>query len=287
MTDTNSSLFGVPLEILAAVRGALLEWFADHGRDLPWRHTRDPYQIMVSEIMLQQTQVDRVVPKYRAFLELFPSLAALAVAPTAEVIRAWTGLGYNRRAVNLQRAAQAVLDKHGGRFPRDLAGLLKLPGIGPYTAGAIECFAFEQDVAFMDTNIRRVVQRLFVGPEESAPAGETRLLEIAREAVPPDQGWAWNQATMELGALICTAAAPACWRCPVQAHCRAYTARRAADEQLFNGESAPVAQRFRRLAERRETPYAGSNRFYRGRVIEALRQLGPGEAIPLPALGRQ
>jgi len=105
--------------------------------------------------------------------------------------------------------------------------------------------------------------------------------------VPPGQGWFWNQAIMELGALICTAAAPACWRCPVQTHCRAYSARRSADEQLFNGESAPAPQRLRRLAERREAPYAGSNRFYRGRVIEALRQLRPGEAMPLPTLGRQ
>ena len=287
MTDTNSSLFSLPVEILATVRGALLEWFAGHGRDLPWRHTRDPYKILVSEIMLQQTQVDRVVPKYQAFLELFPSLAALAAAPTAEVIRAWTGLGYNRRAVNMQRAARAVLDTYAGQFPRDLGELLKLPGIGPYTAGAIACFAFEQDVAFMDTNIRRVMQRLFVGPEESALAGEPLLLAIAREAVPPGQGWAWNQAIMELGALICTAAAPACWRCPVQAHCRAYAARRAADEQLFSSSSAPAPQRLRRVAERRETAYAGSNRFYRGRAIEALRQLGPGEALPLPTLGHQ
>jgi A/G-specific adenine glycosylase len=277
----------MPLEILLPVRGALLEWFAGHGRDLPWRHTRDPYQIMVSEIMLQQTQVDRVVPKYRAFLELFPSLAALATAPTADVIRAWTGLGYNRRAVNMQRAARVVLDAHGGQFPREMAELLKLPGIGPYTAGAIACFAFEQDVAFIDTNIRRVVQRLFVGPEESVPAGEARLLAIARDAVPTGQGWAWNQAIMELGALICTAAAPACWRCPVQAHCRAYAARRTADEQLFNSEATPAPQRLRRVAERRETSYSGSNRFYRGRAIEALRQLGPGEALPLLTLGRQ
>src|SRR5215203_2086142 len=204
MIDTHSSLFSESPENLEILRSALLEWFAGHGRDLPWRHTRDPYQIMVSEIMLQQTQVDRVVPKYLAFLELFPNLAALAAAPTAEVIRAWTGLGYNRRAVNMQRAARTVLDVYGGRFPSELAELLKLPGIGPYTAGAIACFAFEQDVAFMDTNIRRVVQRLFVGPEETARLGETRLLVIARDAVPSGQGWAWNQAIMELGALLCT-----------------------------------------------------------------------------------
>jgi A/G-specific adenine glycosylase len=273
--------------MLAAIREALLEWFAESGRDLPWRHTRDPYKIMVSEIMLQQTQVDRVVPKYQAFLELFPTLAVLAAAPVAEVIRAWTGLGYNRRAVNMQRAARAVLEEYGGQFPHDMAELLKLPGIGPYTAGAIACFAFEQDVAFMDTNIRRVVQRLFAGPEESAPLGEAQLIAIARAAVPPGQGWAWNQAIMELGALICTAAAPACWRCPVQAHCRAYAARRAADEQLFSSENLPARQPLRRVAERREPAYAGSNRFYRGRVIEALRQIRPGETLPLPVLGHR
>jgi A/G-specific adenine glycosylase len=277
----------MPPETVATIRATLLEWFAEHGRELPWRHTRDPYQIMVSEIMLQQTQVDRVIPKYHAFLGLFPSLAALAAAPTADVIRAWTGLGYNRRAVNMQRAARAVLEAHAGQFPRDMAKLLKLPGIGPYTAGAIACFAFEQDVAFIDTNIRRVVQRLFVGPEETSPAGEAQLLAIAHVAVPPGQGWAWNQAIMELGALICTAAAPACWRCPVRAHCRAYADRRAADEQLFTHASVPEPRRVRRVAERREAAYAGSNRFYRGRMIEALRQLGPGEAMPLPALGRQ
>jgi len=286
MTDTNSFLSTDFSDVLAAIQARLLEWFAENGRDLSWRHTRDPYRIMVSEIMLQQTQVDRVVPKYHAFLELFPNLEALAAAPTAEVIRAWTGLGYNRRAVNMQRAARAVLDEHGGRFPRDLPALLKLPGIGPYTAGAIACFAFEQDVAFMDTNIRRVVQRLLAGPEESAPAGESRLLALAQAAVPPGQGWAWNQAIMELGALICTAATPACWRCPLQTHCRAYAARRAADEQLFsNGAAPPEPRRLRRVAERRETPYAGSNRFYRGRAIEALRRLAPGELLPLPELG--
>ena len=272
---------------MAAVHGALLEWFAGHGRDLPWRHSRDPYRIMVSEIMLQQTQVDRVVPKYRAFLEQFPTLEALANAPTAEVIRAWTGLGYNRRAVNMQRAARAVLEEHGGRFPADLAALLKLPGIGPYTAGAIACFAFEQDVAFMDTNIRRVVQRLFAGPEETAPASEARLLALAQAAMPPGRGWAWTQASMERGALICTAAAPACWRCPVQRHCLAYAARRSADEQLFNDGAQPQPRRLRRVAERRETAYNGSNRFYRGRAIEALRQLAAGESMPLGALGQQ
>jgi A/G-specific adenine glycosylase len=274
-------------EQLDAIRAALLGWFVASGRELPWRRTRDPYQIMVSEIMLQQTQVDRVLPKFKAFLERFPTVEALASAPTAEVIRAWAGLGYNRRAVNMQRTARAVLEDHGGQFPHDLATLLKLPGIGPYTAGAIACFAFEQDIGFMDTNIRRVIQRLFVGPEEYGMAAEAQLLALAQAAVPAGRGWAWNQAIMELGALICTAAAPACWRCPVQSHCRAYAARRSADEQLFSADQPPAPQRQRRVAESREAPYTGSNRFYRGRAIEALRNLSPGQALPLAELGGQ
>jgi A/G-specific adenine glycosylase len=272
---------------LPAIRAALLGWFATAGRDLPWRRTRDPYRIMVSEIMLQQTQVDRVIPKYHAFLETFPTLEALAAAPTAEVIRAWAGLGYNRRAVNMQRTARAVLEEHGGQFPRDLAALLKLPGIGPYTAGAIACFAFEQDVGFMDTNIRRVIQRLLVGPEEAGAAGEAQLLALAQAAVPAGQGWGWNQAIMELGALICTAAAPACWRCPLNTHCRAYAARRAADEQAFSAAPAAPPARPRKVAERREAPFAGSNRFYRGRAIEALRGVPAGQSLELPVLGGQ
>ena len=268
---------------LPAIWQALLGWFAASGRDLPWRHTRDPYRIMVSEIMLQQTQVDRVIPKYHSFLAAFPTLEALAAAPTAEVIRAWAGLGYNRRAVNMQRAARVVLADHGGQFPRDLPALLALPGIGRYTAGAIACFAFEQDVGFIDTNIRRVLQRLFAEP---TALPEAQLLALAESAVPPGQGWAWNQAIMELGALICTAAAPACWRCPLRAGCRAYAAWRAEDEQVFSAEPAAPAPR-RRVAERREAPFAGSSRFYRGRVVEVLRGLPPGASMALPELGRR
>jgi A/G-specific adenine glycosylase len=280
---------------LASIRQALLTWFADFARDLPWRHTRDPYPILVSEVMLQQTQVDRVVPKYHAFLEQFPTIEALAAAPTAAVIRAWSGLGYNRRAVNMQRAARAVLDQHGGQFPRDIAALRRFPGIGPYTAGAIACFAFEQDVAFMDTNIRRVVRRLFVGAANGAAPSEARLADLAQSAIPPGQGWAWNQAIMELGALVCTATTPNCWRCPLQADCRDYADRRASDERLF-AEATAVGEPLslprassralgRAVAERRETPYAGSSRFYRGRIVEALRQLPPGQVLPLDELG--
>jgi A/G-specific adenine glycosylase len=270
------------------IRTHLLAWFAAHARDLPWRRTRDPYRILVSEIMLQQTQVDRVIPKYEAFLAAFPTLEVLAEAPTAEVIRLWAGLGYNRRAINLQRTAQAVIAEHDGQFPRTPAELLTLPGIGPYTAGAVACFAFEQDVAFMDTNIRRAIRRLLIGPDEMAEASERELLALAEELVPPGAGWAWNQAIMELGALICTAAAPACWRCPLRTDCKAYNMRLQADEQLFvGGEPAylPPPRQLRKVAERREEPYAGSRRFYRGRIVEALRALSAGETVNLARLG--
>lgn len=273
---------------LTELRQALLAWFDTSARDLPWRRTRDPYRILVSEIMLQQTQVDRVIPKYLAFLELFPTVAALAQAPTAQVIQAWSGLGYNRRAVNLQRTARVVHEELQGEFPRDVTALLALPGIGPYTAGAVACFAFEQDVAFMDTNIRRVVHRVFVGNSEPPPS-ETQLLELARVAIPAGQGWTWNQAIMELGALICTANTPQCWRCPLQAHCRDYAQRRASDEQLFSqavADTTPVRTR-RAVAERRDTRYVGSNRYYRGRIIETVRGLAAGQLLPLHELGPQ
>src|SRR5215210_1570192 len=136
---------------LARIQDGLLGWFKEHARDLPWRRTRDPYAILVSEVMLQQTQVDRVLPYYARFLERFPTAQALAEAPVAEVIKLWAGLGYNRRAVNLQRAAHVVVSAYAGEFPSDPEELRKLPGLGAYTAGAVAAFAFERDVVFLDT----------------------------------------------------------------------------------------------------------------------------------------
>ncbi|MFM7678187.1 MAG: A/G-specific adenine glycosylase [Roseiflexaceae bacterium] len=248
------------------IASALLAWFVAHGRDLPWRHTRDPYRILVSELMLQQTQVERVIPKYHAFLAQFPDVQTLAAAPTSAVITAWQGLGYNRRAIYLQRTAQAVVTQYGGEFPRDVAALKALPGIGDYTAGAIACFAFEQDVAFLDTNIRRVVIRLWSDPHQPIPS-EPALIQLAASQVPAGQGWAWNQAIMELGAVICTAKSPKCPHCPVRSDCHDYAARRAADMAL-----APLpAPAPRRVAERKDAPFVGSNRFIRGRIIDTLR----------------
>ena len=270
----------VPPHQLALVRTQLLAWFDRQRRDLPWRQTRDPYRILVSEVMLQQTQVDRVIPYFYRFFEQFPTVQALAQAPTAEVIKVWAGLGYNRRAVNLQRAAQAVVEHHAGQFPHHLEALLALPGIGPYTAGAIACFAFEQDVAFIDTNMRRVLYRLFVGSTLPIPtAADKALHRMAERLIPAGDGWRWNQALMEFGALHCTARKPACVICPLQAACAAYP--------TIQTRLAMVS---RSRPDRTEVPFHESNRFFRGRVIDALRNLPPDDelsGIDLVTLGSQ
>lgn len=260
---------------LVDLQQRLLDWYRANARDLPWRRTRDPYRILVSEVMLQQTQVDRVTPKYQEFLRHFPTIEALATAPTADVIRVWSGLGYNRRAINLQRTAQAVVARHGGVMPEDLDALQSLPGIGPYTAGAIACFAFEQDVGFVDTNIRRVLHRLFFGPElPEERAAMRELRDLASRIIPPSQGYQWNQALMELGALQCTVRKPACLTCPLHAHCRAYPQI----QDLLADHRAGTRRKS-------DEPFTGSNRYYRGRVVEALRGLSDGEALDLTSLG--
>jgi A/G-specific adenine glycosylase len=212
---------------------ALLAWFAEHGRDLPWRRTRDPYAILVSEIMLQQTQVARVLERYPAWLERWPTPAALAAAPAADVLRAWSGLGYNRRALNLQNAARRVVEL--GEFPREIAELERLPGIGPYTARAIACFAFGAQVTALDTNVRRVLERA-LGTTDVVP--------------PPGLAWEWNQALFDLGAQVCLARIPRCDRCPLAGACPSRG-------QTF----APL---------RRQSRFEGSRRQRRAALVRAL-----------------
>ena len=185
-----------------SVQEQLLAWYAVKARDLPWRHTHDPYAILVSEVMLQQTQVTRVVPRYTEWLERWPTAEALAAAAPADVILAWSGLGYNRRAVNLHRCAQAVVERGG--FPREPEELRKLPGIGPYTAAAIACFAFGAQIAAPDTNALRVIERAF--PGEDVP-------------VPPGRAYEWNQALFDLGREVCIARRPRCELCPLAFDC--------------------------------------------------------------------
>lgn len=203
-------------------RRRLLAWFRRHGRDLPWRRTRDPYRVLVSEFMLQQTPVRRVEEFYPRFVARFPDVHALASAAPMQVREAWEGLGYYRRAANLHRLACAVVADHGGRLPADVGALRRLPGVGRYTAGAVAAFAHERAEPCVDTNVARVLRRAFHPRLGGAARHRERLWETA-EALQPRRGpraWAFNQALMELGALVCVARAPQCGACPVRAVCR-------------------------------------------------------------------
>jgi A/G-specific adenine glycosylase len=206
----------------------LLAWFRRSARDLPWRRTRDAYRVVVSEFMLQQTQVRRVLEYYPRFLARFPNVAALARARPGAVREAWEGLGYYARARNLHALAKRVSEA-GGQVPDDPAELRKLPGVGRYTAGAVACFAYEKPVATVDTNIARVIRRVFMGvrggPRRTLVP---RIWRLAEEIVPRNgkTAWKFNQAMMELGATVCVARKPKCPECPVRVHCRTGNTRR-------------------------------------------------------------
>jgi A/G-specific adenine glycosylase len=204
-------------------RQRLLRWYRRHGRDLPWRKTDDPYHILVSEIMLQQTQVDRVLPKYAEWLEKFPSLAALADAPQGEVFKAWYPLGYNIRPQRLQSIAREAVTRYGGTLPSDEATLRSFKGIGAYTAGAIRSFAFRQRAAILDTNVARVLFRVFVADgDPKSHAMRRHLWTVAAALVPRRDAFDFNQALMDLGATICVARKPKCLVCPMAKGCRAF-----------------------------------------------------------------
>ncbi len=209
----------IDAEQLLRFQRGLVAWYRRHGRDLPWRRTRDPYEVLVSEVMLQQTQVKRVLEFYPRFLARYPTAEDLATATPSAVREAWTGLGYYRRASNLQRAAREVAERHGGRFPETPEDLVRLPGIGRYTAGAVASFAFGADAPILDTNAARVLTRVF-GAGRSRRGRESRLWALARAVTPPGRAYPFNQGIMDLGATICTARHPACRRCPVRRWCR-------------------------------------------------------------------
>jgi A/G-specific adenine glycosylase len=208
---------------------ALRRWFARNSRDLPWRRTRDAYEVLVSELMLQQTQVSRVVDYYGAFLGRFPTLAHVARARPAQVMEAWDGLGYYARARNLHKLAVQVSDRGrdpSATLPEHPDDLRKLPGIGAYTAGAVASFAYERRAALVDTNVARVIERVFApGTRVKTTAGAKRVWAIAERILPRTgrAGWTHNQALMELGALVCTARARHCGACPVRRQCRSST----------------------------------------------------------------
>ncbi|MFH2104196.1 MAG: A/G-specific adenine glycosylase [Chloroflexota bacterium] len=200
----------------------VLDWYSDQGRAFPWRGVTDPYAVWVSEIMLQQTRVDTVIPYYHRWMERFPDLQALAEASEQDVLSIWEGLGYYRRARNLHRAANIILKQYDGVIPNDLRSLQKLPGIGRYTAAAIASIAFAQDTAALDSNIRRVLARLFnVEQPADSSVGETALWSLAENHLPAGRAGDFNQALMDLGATICLPRKPVCPSCPVRTLCEA------------------------------------------------------------------
>ena len=284
----STSLFLQPApDTIARVHQYLLHWYTAEQRDLPWRAINDPYAILVSEIMLQQTQVDRVLPKYVQFLTAFPTLSDLAAASTADVISVWVPLGYNRRAVNLQAIARQVMAEYNGRIPDTIEELLKLKGIGRYTAGAIACFAYHKQVATVDTNIRRVLHRIFLGLEQPEPLlNDAHMLTLAEQVLPTGEAYNWNQALMDLGATICTSNNPQCTRCPLQTTCQAYTEM--SQHSLF--PSGTVLRQMRKVAEKKAPyptqPFTSTNRYFRGRIVDLLRSLPPGTRMSLTDVGQ-
>src|SRR5215467_3576316 len=203
-------------------RQRLLTWYGRHGRDLPWRKTDDPYHILVSEIMLQQTQVDRVLPKYTEWLDKYPSMEVLAKAPEQDVTRTWYPLGYNIRPKRLQSIARESVAKYGGQLPSDEATLLSFKGIGAYTAGAIRSFAFRERAAILDTNVARVLFRVFVAKGDPKSHAMTKHLWSVSAAVLPRDVFDFNQALMDFGAMVCSARNPKCLLCPMSKGCRSY-----------------------------------------------------------------
>jgi len=239
----------VDAALLEQTRGRVLAWFAEAGRDLPWRATRDPYRVLVAEVLAQQTQAARAAAAWPRFLERFPDTAALAAAAPAEVLRAWQGLGYNRRALALRRTAQAVVERGG--WPDTVEELAALPGVGPYTARAVACFALGLRVAPVDTNVARVLARSLTGidPSQLTPAARQRL---ADQALAQD-AWAWSSALMDVGALHCRPR-PRCGGCPLELTCRWRALGPAAPPPRPTGQA----------------PFATSDRRWRGAVVRAL-----------------
>ncbi|HSF29917.1 MAG TPA: A/G-specific adenine glycosylase [Candidatus Tectomicrobia bacterium] len=201
----------------------LLTWYAANKRDLPWRNTANPYNILVSEIMLQQTQVERVIPKYEEFLQKYPTLEALARAPVEEVRQTWYPLGYNIRPLRLHSIAREAVEKYGGKIPQDPETLQSLKGIGRYTAGAVRSFAFGHVAPILDTNVRRVLHRVFIGQGDAKRYGlQKDLWELSEALIPARQAYDFNQGLMDFGATVCTARKPVCLICPMQDICKAF-----------------------------------------------------------------
>lgn len=244
------------LPVLSDRTERVLAWADAERRDLPWRATRDPWAVLVSELMLQQTQVARVIPKYEAFIDAYPTAAACAAATVGDVVTLWAGLGYNRRAVNLHRAAQAMAQQYGGAVPADLSALMALPGIGPYTARAVLVFAFEHDEAVVDTNVARLLARW-----GGRRLGAREVQDAADAVMPAGRAWQWNQGLLDLGATVCTKRAPTCDCCPVSEGCAWFARGRDEPDPAVGSAGVPGLQ----------SRFQGSHRQGRGRLVDALR----------------
>ena len=231
----------------------MIKWYRSEGRDLPWRHTRDPYAIFIAELMLQQTQVNRVIPKWYSFLTLYPNWTSLAAAPSADLIRQWVGLGYNKRIIRARKTAQIVKDRHQGLLPSKPDLLEALPGIGKYTSSAIQCFAFNKSVPVVDVNINRVLTR-FYGIK--TPQTDAYIRELANKALPKKNSYDWNQGLMDIGASICKANTVHCAMCPLTKSCSTSSA----------GTTTIISQ-----SKISQSKYLGSNRYYRGKILNFLK----------------
>jgi len=229
--------------VRAELVGQLVRWFAREARDLPWRRTRDPYKIWLSEVMLQQTRVDTVIPYYERFLADYPTVRALAAAPLEEVLRRWSGLGYYRRARQLHVAAREIVDAYGGRFPSTASELVKLQGVGAYTAGAVASIAFGEATPLVDGNVIRVLSRVFgLSEDMRQPRTQARVWALARALVPSDRPSDFNQGLMELGSQVCTPRAPSCVRCPLRSVCVAHREDRAESLPILGAKKPPKSE---------------------------------------------
>jgi len=252
--------------LAAEMRAAVVGWYRAAGRPLAFRRTSDPWAVLVSEVMAQQTQAARAAKAWERFLVTYPTPAALATASPADVLRAWRGLGYNRRALALRAAAIEILERHGGRLPSEVAALEALPGVGPYTARAVAALAFGVRVGAVDTNVRRVLGRtLFDGQAIAA-----ELQGAADALVPEDRPGEWTHAVMDIGATFCRSRNPRCAACPLRPWCR-YAARQAAAPPATGPPRRP-----------REAPFQASTRWLRGRILDRLRDAPPREWVSFP-----
>jgi A/G-specific adenine glycosylase len=246
------------MKSVKSIHKAALTWYSQHARAFPWRPERDPYRVLLSEMMSQQTQISRVVGFYERWLEVFPTVTALASASKVDVLREWSGLGYNSRALRLHSLAKIVVAEHKGKMPRTVEALLELPGVGMYTAHALVCSAYRKAVPVVDVNIRRIFSRLFfevAAPDEMQPESESWA--IAARVLPEDEAYRWNQALMDIGALFCTARSPKCDRCPLHTMCMS--------------ACSPVFQTPAKKKKSNEPAFNGiPRRLFRGKILKLL-----------------